>query len=572
MGAAATAKAGKEVPSGATNYGRYGHEQMGRGAIVQNALRGQERKVFMKRTKRIFAIFMTLALAMSMLIVSSVVSFAADGDRVITINDAKEVTGVKHTYSAYKIFSGTVKDGQLQGIAWADGVDSTALLAELKTDNATKDAFKDATTAVEVADVLGKITTKDADLTKAFARIASKHLGTAAGTSTESKAPYTITVNGDGYYLVLESANPSGTVEPSADSQPGDAMTRVIVGVVGADVAIDVKKDTTSSEKKVKDINDTTDSEAGSWQDSADWDVGDEVPFQLKATIAQDYDAYKVYKLTFHDKEDTGLTFKSDSVKVYVDGTEITSGYELVTSPTDGDTFEVKFADLKQIASVKAGSVITVEYKSTLNDNAVRGAAGNKNKMHITYSNNPNDEQGGENGTTPDDTVKVFVYKVVVNKVDENNKPLAGAEFKLEKVNKDGSKTVITTITATDGKSFTFDGLDDGEYILTETKEPTGYNKIDPITFTVSATHDPKAVDPQLTELKAETTATEIVFTASKTDGAFDGTLTTTVKNQSGATLPETGGIGTIIFYVLGSLLVVGCGIVLISKRRMESR
>lgn len=107
-------------------------------------------------------------------------------------------------------------------------------------------------------------------------------------------------------------------------------------------------------------------------------------------------------------------------MKVYIDDKEITSGFEVVESPSDDDTFEVRFADLKQIASVQAGSVIRVEYTSTLNEKAEIGAEGNKNTMHITYSNNPNDEQGSENGKTPEDTVIVFTYKTVVNKVTEN--------------------------------------------------------------------------------------------------------------------------------------------------------
>ena len=94
-------------------------------------------------------------------------------------------------------------------------------------------------------------------------------------------------------------------------------------------------------------------------------------------------------------------------------------------------TFEVVFEDLKTIESVVAGSVISVEYESILNENAVIGEPGNPNVMYMEYSNNPTDETS--TGTTPEDKVVVFTYEVVVEKVDENGNPLSGAEFTLEK-------------------------------------------------------------------------------------------------------------------------------------------
>ena len=162
------------------------------------------------------------------------------------------------------------------------------------------------------------------------------------------------------------------------------------------------------------------------------------------------------------------------------------------------------------------------------------------------------------------------------NKVDKDNNPLTGADFKLEKkVN--GEWVDVTTLGSgnnkptktgsTAGSTFEFKGLDDGDYKLTETTTPEGYNTIDPIEFTITASHDVTSDDPRLTALTG-TGGEEFTMTPDLSEGS----LTADVINEKGSTLPETGGIGTIIFYVLGSLLVVGCGIVLISKRRMESR
>ena len=118
---------------------------------------------------------------------------------------------------------------------------------------------------------------------------------------------------------------------------------------------------------------------------------------------------------------------------------------------------------------------------------------------------------------------------------------------------------------------FTFSGLDDGYYRLTETKAPEGYNKLEsPIEFTISATHDENSSDPKLTDLTGNVTSGEATFTSSLT-GETDGSLTTNVVNKSGTQLPSTGGIGTTIFYVVGGILMAGAAVLLITKRRAEN-
>lgn len=209
----------------------------------------------------------------------------------------------------------------------------------------------------------------------------------------------------------------------------------------------------------------------------------------------------------FHDTESAGLTFDENSVKVYVDGSEITTGFRVESPAEDEHTFDVVFDDLKAISSVHNGSVITVEYESTLNTSAVIGSAGNPNTANLEFSNNPNDEQGGETGETPDDTVIVFTFKTIINKVDGENKPLTGAEFTLEKKIKDDTAEggfrwkAVQVVKNDEGTAFTFSGLDDGDYRLTETATPAGYNTIDPIEFTITAEHDVLSDNPALTSL-----------------------------------------------------------------------
>ena len=176
--------------------------------------------------------------------------------------------------------------------------------------------------------------------------------------------------------------------------------------------------------------------------------------------------------------------------------------------------------------------------------------------------------------TTPDDTNIVFTYKTVFNKVDSSKNKVEGADFKLEKkvngewvdVTNLGSGENKPTKTLTGGNVFTFSGLDDGDYKLTETVTPATYNTIEPIEFTITADHQIESDNPALTSLTG-TDGHEFTMTSDVTAGS----LTADVINEKGSTLPSTGGMGTTLFYVLGAVLVLGAGVVLISRRRMEA-
>ena len=276
--------------------------------------------------------------------------------------------------------------------------------------------------------------------------------------------------------------------------------------------------------------------------------------------------------MTFHDTQSSGLTFNPDSVTVYVgsEGNTIDSQYyEVNANPVDDCTFEIVFENLKAVSGVtiNPGSTIYVEYTSTLNENAVLGSAGNPNTMHLTYSNNPN---GTGTGQTPDDKVIVFTYQVVVNKVDPENMPLAGAQFTLEKYDADSADWTSVGEATLSGEdtTFTFTGLDDGQYRLTETQTPAGYNTIDPITFTVTAAHDETSDNPQLTSLSGNADTGTITFTPALPTGS----LTTNVVNEAGAVLPSTGGMGTTVFYVAGAVLVLGAGACLVLRQIKRKR
>lgn len=513
---------------------------------------------------------LTLACALVAALAIAVPAYAAS-NHTITINS--DTSG--HTFTAYQIFSGeydnTVDDSEtLSNIQWGSGVNGANALNALKADTTIGGYFASCESAADVAAVLqnteadgAKVFANNSDDIDAFAAVISKNLNGAGKTSSltpDSTYEYTITGLDDGYYLVTD------TIE--GDSTTGNAYSKFMIQLVG-DVEVKAKADVPTITKKVTDINDTT-GEAAQLADSADYDFGDNVPFTITATVASNYADYDVYKLIIHDTLATGLVLDDNSVAVKVDGTQIDKGYTLKTSGLDtGCSFEVVFDDLKQVTDAKADSKITVEYTATLENNSVIGGSGNDNTATLEYSSNPNDATGVATAKTVSDTVTVFTYQVIINKVDDatpGNK-LPGAQFSLQKKDSDGNwgTAMPLAVDASDGSKFTIKGLDDGTYKLTETNTPTGYNTMEPVEFKIEATHDSYSANPTLTALTGGTaTDGSLTFTSSTTDGS----LTATVVNERGATLPSTGGIGKTVLIGTGAVIAVVAVVGLVTKYR----
>ncbi len=532
----------------------------------------------MKKFKKIASLVLAASMmaAMPVSMATTMVSYAGETSSYkLTINGTK----VGHTYDVYQIYT-----GELSGQAGSYVLSNVLYGTNFGTANQKADE-------TELATVKGMTGEAASDYFKD--KVTGKAYKTVTSTNT------TTVVDGlpAGYYLVKESTE---------DMPKGETATDFILQVVG-DAEVQVKSGSTESHKYVKDINDSTDETVGAQQKSADYDIGDAVPFVLSATVDPKYDNYKeTYVLNFHDVQSAGLDFNSASVVVKVDGTQITEGYTVNEDPTDGCAFEINFANLKDIKSVHAGSEITVDYTATLNEKAKIGTEGNTNTSHIEYSSNPNSDQ---KGTTPDETVIVFTYKVDVDKIDQDYKDLKGATFALYKKYavvpndkeavteikynngndtydmKDAKYVLVNSIDGSDKSNFEFRGIDDGEYLLVETKTPEGYNSVDPVAFTVSAEHDDKTLS--LTGLSVDNQS----FKANKDGGSFEFTkaddttkthtvgtdnnkeaaIATAVVNNQGSTLPTTGGMGTTILYVAGAILVIAGAAVLVIKKRHEA-
>ena len=493
-------------------------------------------KLFKKFASFVLAFAMIMAIAMP-----SVVKAAGNGSITITGANAG------HTFEAYQIFAGDVSGSTLSNLKWGSSVNAEGQIA--------------------LGDAKAKAKSlNDSSAAKTFAYEVSKYLATASGTSVAEGKNYKINNLTPGYYLVKDR-------DGSVSGQ--DSYTKFILEVVGNDVSAKVKSSVPTSEKKVMDANDTEGTKT-EWQDSADYDIGDAVPFQLTGTVAQDYNDYKgAYQLVFHDTLSNGLTFNASSVKVYVNDSDTpvaTNQYTIAYPATDNHSFDVTIHDVKSLGTDV--SKVRVEYTATLNENAIIGSLGNPNKMYMEFSNNPNNEQGGDKGQTPEDKVIVFTYKIVINKIDSRRITLAREAFKLEKVLTNGEKKLVKeyTIGADENDpektKFEFTGLDDGQYILTETVAPEGYNTMDPITFNVIASHDTESADPKLTDLNGNPVNGEIEFTVNKDKG----TLTAAVVNYQGDELPSTGGMGTTILYAAGVILILAAGVFLVMQKKAENK
>lgn len=483
---------------------------------------------------------MAALLAVAMVCAMAIPAFAA-------------VDMTSHTFKAYQIFAGDLNEGTLSNVTWGKNVTGDTFLAALQSEDPTN--YGSCTDAKAVAEVLSN----SKALANDFAKIAAKHVTGTPATGTGS-----VTLPSAGYYLIVDTTDVAGE---------HDAKNLSLLKVSSATtVTPQVKTDIPTLEKKVKDINDTTGVESD-WQDSADYDIGDIIPYKLTATLGK-LDNYDKYYVKFVDTM-TNLTYVTDSASVKIDTTPLTPTQYKLTWDAPSKTLEIEITDVKVLGAVNS-SVITVEYKATLDDTAVLGSTGNPNQAHLIFSNNPNGEGYGK--TAPDKNI-VFTYKVDANKVDPDLNKLPGAAFELFKhvkdssgnltweskgvmnatKNSDGTYTIDNATTVTE---FAWNGIDDGDYKLVEVVTPAGYNTMAELLFTVTATHSETADAPVLITLSGDTFSGDV----------NTGVLTSQIINNRGTTLPGTGGIGTTIFYVIGGGLMVAAAILLITKKRMENR
>lgn len=319
-------------------------------------------------------------------------------------------------------------------------------------------------------------------------------------------------------------------------------------------------------DKQVQEDRDNT------WGVVNDADIDQKVNYQSNITVGEGVTNY-----VMHDTMEESLTFNNDVVVKLADGTIVdASNYTVTVDPDDNHTFDVAFDD-DYILGLEKGTILTVYYSATLNENAVIGAKedGNENEVYLSYGEDAKWETNVHKTSTytwemdvlkytMDGNQKVTLEGAVFQLLDpkvtseeyETGTPIKfsavdGAAVPTYKVDAEGTITDIRT--DANGK-FIIVGLDEGTYALHEKSAPEGYNKLgEDMEIIITSKLNGREDD-------------SVSYKINDSDPA-----TIEVENKTGGLFPETGGIGTTIFYIVGGLLMLAAFVILVSKKRMST-
>ena len=454
--------------------------------------------------------FASLLLALVMVFALATTAFAA-GTNSITVEGAQE----GETYKLYKMLDLIVNE--------SNTAYSYTVNTEWK-DFFTTGAGKDYVDIDSQGYVTWKESKKDSASMEAFGKAAAAAVSgkTVVATQTPTAdGSFTFANLDAGYYLITSS---NGTLAIVDTTPTNPAAT------------VNEKNPDHTLDKQVQEDSDS------SWGKANSAQIGDTVNFKTTITVKKG-----AKNLIMHDKMEDGLSFNADSVAI----ASLTKGtdYTVVTTGlTDGCTFEIRF-EQSYLDTITADTTLTVTYNAVLNKSADI-TNGEKNDAKITWGDASNTEWS----ETVTKTYQFDILKYAANDIEKN--PLAGATFQLKDANDNVVKLVkvsdteyrvangneagaVDEFTTVASGKIVIKGVDLDKYTLVETAAPAGYNKLkDPVEVTVPETN----------------------------------ALTVEVPNASGTELPSTGGMGTTIFYVLGSILVIGAAVLLVTKKRMSMK
>lgn len=490
----------------------------------------------MKNLKKYFAIFLAVMMVLSV----GMTAMAANETGSITINGV----GTDATYEIYKLLD--LESYNTTSGAYSYKVNSTWAGFFNKDATPATGAFD--YIAIDDAGYVTWIAAEDDETVAAFAKLAlayAKANGIAPVKSSENPGEFVVTGTTGvfselelGYYLV-------------------DSTMGALCGLTttNPDASINAKNGTPTVDKQVKE--DSTDQ----WGDVNTADVGQIVEYRVTINVHAGAENY-----VLHDKMSDGLTFQSVTKIEHVvpgkDTHDVASNLYTVKTEElncdEGDcTFEIHFSK-EMCDELETNDKLIVYYSAMLNRNAVVASDGNPNETWLDY---------GEEHKTTSDITKTYTYGFDIVKTDSQNKLIDGAKFKIYDAATGGNEVAVVLmddgvtyrraradetgveIVVKDGKVRVV-GFDNGTYYLEETVAPAGYNKL--------------------------TARQKFIISDSNLDAVFnDKTFSTGsgvhVVNKTGSMLPETGGFGTTMFIMIGGILVLGAGVLLVTKRRMAN-
>ena len=474
----------------------------------------------------------SVAIALMMLASLTVAVFAAGETGSITINGISS----DNTYEIYKLLD-------LESYDVGAGAYSYTVNAEWAGFFATAEAKAYITVAED--GYVTWTTTEDDDTKANFAKLALAYAqdnGIEPVKSSANDGELVITGNTGkfeglelGYYLV-------------------DSTVGALCGLTttNPDASINAKNGIPTVDKQVQE--DSTQQ----WGDVATADIGQIVNFRVTISVHAGAENY-----VLHDNMSDGLTFKEVTEIQHIvpgAGTHIIEADKYTVKTEDLEhaecDFEIVFS--KEVCDeLETNDKIVVMYSVMLNRDANIAGEGNKNTAWLAF---------GEGNTSNEDDITVYTFGIDVVKTDSANKLISGAEFRIYDAAEGGNE--IKVVPTDDGEGYRraredeegvsivvnggmvrINGLDNGTYYLEETVAPDGYNKL--------------------------TSRQKFIISDANLDATFNGDIFSSgsgvhVVNKTGSMLPETGGIGVLLFTVLGGGTALGTGVVLVTKKRMS--